>query len=74
MPPKDADGLATSADNDQTAPQEISSRASLIWVYTICLGQSVQKFRKIMGSDRLELLISLLMQGITQPFNERIQV
>ena len=42
MGPKDADGMANSADPDQTAP-----RSSLIWVCTVCPDLSVQKFRII---------------------------
>ena len=36
MRPNDADGMANSVDTDQTA------RSSLIWVYTVCPGQSDQ--------------------------------
>ena len=42
MSQKDADGMANSADPDQTAP-----RSSLIWVCTICPGLSVRKLRII---------------------------
>ena len=42
MRPNDADGIANSADPDQTAP-----RSSVIWDYTVCLDLSVQKFRNI---------------------------
>ena len=44
MSPNDADGMANSADPDQTAPDQ---RSSLIWVCTVCPGISVQKLRKI---------------------------
>ena len=40
MSPNDADGMANSADPDQTAP-----RSSLIRVCTVCLGISVRKLR-----------------------------
>ena len=38
MSPKQADGMANSVHRGQT-------RSSLIWVYTVCLGLSVQKLR-----------------------------
>ena len=44
MSPNDADGMATSADPDQTAP---SFRSSLIWVCIVCPGISVRKLRII---------------------------
>ena len=50
MSPNDADGMANSADPDQTAP-----RNSLIWVYTVCPDLSVQKLRIVTvdeGSDQ----------------------
>ena len=43
---KSADRMANSVDPDQTAPLGLlSSRSSLIWVYTVCQGLSVQKHR-----------------------------
>ena len=44
MSPKDADGMANSVDSDQT-------RSSLIWVYTVCPGQSVRQLRIITGTN-----------------------
>ena len=35
MSPKDADRMANSVDPDQTAPEQSSSRSSLIWVMKI---------------------------------------
>ena len=44
MHPKDADRMANSVDADQTT---CSYRSSLIWVYSVCSGLSVQKLRNI---------------------------
>ena len=41
MHPKDADGMASRIDHDQTAP----CRSSLIWVYTVYLELSVPILR-----------------------------
>ena len=43
MSPNDADGMANSADPDQTAPR----RSSLIWVCTVFPGMSVRKVKNI---------------------------
>ena len=40
MCPKDAGGMTNSVEPNQTA-----NRSSLIWVYTACIGQSVQIIR-----------------------------
>ena len=50
MSPNDADGMANSADTDQTAPRhwsDCSSRSSLIWVCTVCPDLPVRKHRNI---------------------------
>ena len=43
MGPEDADGMANSVVQDQTEPD----RSSLIWVYTVCSGLYVRKFKNI---------------------------
>ena len=61
MSPRDADGMANSADPDQTAPpqcrpwSDCSSRSSLIWVCTVCPDLSVRKLRKITVGLNLSL-------------------
>ena len=45
MCPKDADRMANSVDPDQQS--DLSFRSSMIWVYTVCQGLSVQKLRII---------------------------
>ena len=65
MSPNDEDGMANSADPDQTAP-----RSSLIWVCTVCPGISVRKLRIItvyqvlMMSPRLLRLFVLMMTAV----------
>ena len=51
MSPNDADGMANSADPDQThlGAVEVSS---LIWVYTVCPGISVRKLRTIAVNEK----------------------
>ena len=50
MCPKDADQMANSGDPDQTA------QSSLIWVYNVCPGLSVQKLGIIMVNlDKLSM-------------------
>ena len=55
MSPNDADGMANSADPDQTAPMVNSvdpdQTAPLIWVCTVCSDLSVRKFRIITVND-----------------------
>ena len=50
---KDADGIATSVDPDQTAP------LSLIWVCNVCPGLSVRKLR-IITVQHSQLTINLV--------------
>ena len=58
---KDVEGMANSADSDQTAP-----RSSLIWVYTVCWDRTVRKLSIITVTCFCDIVPALCNQ-LTDP-------